>query len=461
MVASGALLTFRLDNPLLWADEIFTSNYIRNEYKYLLDISRPDERHPPGHYIVLKAWTQIFGSERISLRSLSVVWAIICLPLIYGIVRLRFDRRTAIVAALLLALFPGFIHYARESRMYAQIFALLLLASFFYMYLFSRFNQISAIIRAIVTILYAIFLASTFYTHYISSIFFVCFFLSSTLIYLIDRNIQWFTHSILGLGLATMLVAPQIFHMIGFVAPSNDEWIPYSDLMVFYSTVSGAYDIPRYSKPVLYLAYVFGLFILWSNDRPFFVFLFSFMVIGPVVLALLGAVRPLLLVRTVQPFTLLSPILIALILTRSQRPWVGAAVIIFAILSYAATFSRDFPKERESLFSETARAELNAMSMSGANVFFIEHLAREFELVEVDYTRFVPIGFDDFEEGSARFEASLEACAVDEVCMGTYIILEDDPLFEKRAGQLWSNFVLSLGPTDQETHEGYTIYAFR
>jgi len=47
MVCSALLLTFRLGNPILWIDEVFTTNYIRHGYDFLLDFARPDERHPP------------------------------------------------------------------------------------------------------------------------------------------------------------------------------------------------------------------------------------------------------------------------------------------------------------------------------------------------------------------------------------------------------------------------------
>ena len=47
IVCSALLLTFRLGNPILWIDEVFTTNYIRHGYDFLLDFARPDERHPP------------------------------------------------------------------------------------------------------------------------------------------------------------------------------------------------------------------------------------------------------------------------------------------------------------------------------------------------------------------------------------------------------------------------------
>ena len=125
------LLTFRLDHPELWGDELFTASYIRNDYGYLLSLDRADERHPPGHYVLLKAWTSAFGDDRAGLRSLSVLSALLCLPLLHALVRERLDARTALLATLLLALFPGFLHYGREARMYAPLFACLLAASFF------------------------------------------------------------------------------------------------------------------------------------------------------------------------------------------------------------------------------------------------------------------------------------------------------------------------------------------
>ena len=268
MVCSALLLTFRLGNPILWIDEVFTTNYIRHGYDFLLDFARPDERHPPGHYLTLKAWSELFGADRVGIRTMSVAWAVLCLPLLYGIVRMRFDRRMALIAIAYLAVFPGFVYYGREARMYAQLFGLLMLASFLFLVLFNRFQTLGTGKRILLTLCFAVVLAGTFYTHYISFIFYACFSIAGVALAVLRKDVPWLLYAISGIALATLLAVPQIFHMLKFVAPATDEWIPYSDLGVFYATLLGTYDAPTLAKPLLYIVYLIG-FVFWRHYNIF------------------------------------------------------------------------------------------------------------------------------------------------------------------------------------------------
>lgn len=460
VAASASFLVFRLDNPILWIDEIFTTNYIRNGYDFLLDVGRPDERHPPGHYVLLKAWTVLFGADRVGVRSLSVAWALICLPLVYFIVQLRLDRRTALITAAFLAVFPGFVHYAREARMYAQVFGLLLLASFFFLYLFSRFQTLAQVKRILLTIAFALALAGTFFTHYISGVYYVCFFAAAMAMALFRRDFGWLAYALAGLTLATLIIIPQLLHMLEFVVPSDDEWIPATDLIIFYSMVSGAYDAPMLTKPILYLVYLAGLILLWRNDKDLFLFVGSFLILGPFLLAIIGTVRPVLLVRTLQPFTLLAPLLLALVVTRLPWPRVGVALGLFAVVVNVSTVSRDFPVKRAYLFAEQAAPMLSAVKAPPDAIFYMEHLQPELDLVRIDHTSFVQISFDSMEQDSAAIRAHLNSCVQTRECGRTLVVLEREPLFEREVGARWNAFARSLSPSETVSIEDHIIYVY-
>lgn len=461
MVTSSALLLFRLENPILWADEIFTTNYTRNGYDFLVDFARLDERHPPGHYVVLKAWTELFGAERIGVRSLSVAWAILCLPLVYGIVRIRLDRGTALVTTLFLVVFPGFVHYAREARMYAQIFGLLLAASFFFLYLFSRFHTLGKIKRILLTIAFALALTGTFYTHYISGVYFACFFVAALALAFHRRDFDWLIYAFVGVAIAALMALPQFLHMLEFVSPAEDEWIPATDLMVFYSMVSGAYDAPTVTKPFLYIVYLVGLILLWRVDRELFLFVGVFLILGPVLLALIGIVRPVLLVRTLQPFTLLAPLLVALVVTRLPWRWIGILAGLYVAGVNLVTLSRDFPADRAHLFSERAAPMLTAVEVPPDAVFFMEHLRPQLNLMRIDGIGFVKIGFDSFEKDSALIRRHFDKCSQTQACGRTLIILEEKPRFETEAGALWHAFAQSIGQPEEMRVEDHIIYVMQ
>jgi len=68
----------------------------------------------PWLYTALQTYTvDIFGATLTGLRAVSVIFGTLTIPAVYFWARTLFDRRTAWVAALLLATFPPHIHFSR------------------------------------------------------------------------------------------------------------------------------------------------------------------------------------------------------------------------------------------------------------------------------------------------------------------------------------------------------------
>ncbi len=80
------------------------------------------------YYVVVYAWTRIFGTGVVALRSLSVVAAGTAIAPFHAIVR-RLGRPTAFAADTLLATSPFFLAHAREARAYSVALTLVVLAS--------------------------------------------------------------------------------------------------------------------------------------------------------------------------------------------------------------------------------------------------------------------------------------------------------------------------------------------
>jgi mannosyltransferase len=123
MLLAVALRFFRIGYQSLWADE---GNTAAMGGRSLAEISAraAADIHPPGYYWLLSLWTRIFGDSEFALRSLSAVWGILTVWLVYQIVSRLFDRRTALLAAFFAAINPFLIYYSQEARMYAQLAAL-------------------------------------------------------------------------------------------------------------------------------------------------------------------------------------------------------------------------------------------------------------------------------------------------------------------------------------------------
>jgi hypothetical protein len=123
LLLAAALRLFRIGNQSLWADE---GNSVALAARSLREISAAAaaDIHPPLYYWLLSLWTRIFGTSEIAVRSLSAVWGVVLVWLVYQIGSRLFDKRTGTVAALLAAVNPFLIYYSQEARMYAQLAAL-------------------------------------------------------------------------------------------------------------------------------------------------------------------------------------------------------------------------------------------------------------------------------------------------------------------------------------------------
>ena len=164
LVALGVLFrVVNLSQPVYWVDEVATSmrvsGYTQAEVKAqvatgepltVLDLQkfqtiRPDRpmrdllrvlsqspEHAPLYFILARFWAELFGGSVAAMRSLSVVFSLLALPVMYALGRDLFASeligRNAIA---LLAISPFFVAYAQEARPYSLWVLLLLLTHLF------------------------------------------------------------------------------------------------------------------------------------------------------------------------------------------------------------------------------------------------------------------------------------------------------------------------------------------
>jgi len=86
--------------------------------------------HPPGYYVLLKAWMGLFGSGEVAVRLLSALAGIAFVGLVYLVGKHLFDFSTALIAALLVAANPLLIWLSQEVRMYMPVATLSLAAMY-------------------------------------------------------------------------------------------------------------------------------------------------------------------------------------------------------------------------------------------------------------------------------------------------------------------------------------------
>lgn len=106
----------------LWLDEAIGALVVRDMSlgQMFTDFFVVDN-HPPLYYLLLKFWTQMFGSSEVSLRFPSILFGVATIYLVYLMaVNFLKGRKLGILAALLLATSQFHIYYSQEARMYSM-----------------------------------------------------------------------------------------------------------------------------------------------------------------------------------------------------------------------------------------------------------------------------------------------------------------------------------------------------
>jgi len=84
---------------------------------------------PPLYYLLLYAWTLIFGASDISLRLFSTVCSLACLPFVAAIARRTGGKAAVLAGCVLFALSPLAIFYSAEGRMYTLLWLCVLVTT--------------------------------------------------------------------------------------------------------------------------------------------------------------------------------------------------------------------------------------------------------------------------------------------------------------------------------------------
>ena len=85
MVLAAVLRCWQLDEREVTSTEAFSWRVATFPLDELLrSVAR--DTHPPGHFLLLKAWMSVFGDSPFAIRSLSAACGVLCVPLMYLLV---------------------------------------------------------------------------------------------------------------------------------------------------------------------------------------------------------------------------------------------------------------------------------------------------------------------------------------------------------------------------------------
>jgi len=129
----GVLRLWDLSAKSFWIDELISlcsADAIQNVKTFFTPSC--GNAHPPLYFLLLKAWAA-FGQGEFYLRLLPVVFGIAVIPSVFLLGNELLGRRTATIAAFLVAVSPFHLLYDRELRMYSLLTFLTVLSLCFFL----------------------------------------------------------------------------------------------------------------------------------------------------------------------------------------------------------------------------------------------------------------------------------------------------------------------------------------
>jgi len=124
-VAIGIVTRF-VTRSSLWLDEALSVNLASLPLGELSEALKHDG-HPPFYYVLLHGWIKLFGSGDVAVRSLSGLFGLATLPLVWILARRKGGPTLGWVAVAVVAVSPFAVRYSNETRMYSLVILLVVI----------------------------------------------------------------------------------------------------------------------------------------------------------------------------------------------------------------------------------------------------------------------------------------------------------------------------------------------
>jgi len=129
LLLAAGLRIYHLDYKSLSIDETIGAYYAREPVARIF-IMTINDVHPPLFYLVHHAWIQIFGEAESALRSISILFALASLLVLYKVTQRLFSSSAALFAVLLLSISPWHIWVSQNARSNSMLIFLALLSTY-------------------------------------------------------------------------------------------------------------------------------------------------------------------------------------------------------------------------------------------------------------------------------------------------------------------------------------------
>jgi uncharacterized membrane protein len=221
------MLNFFLNNtPLfywiqsVWRDEAFSVWIANGSLKDVITRTSGDF-NPPLYYALLNIWMKLFGNSEIAARSLSVLFFLLFLVVVYKFSFVLFkDRHHSIFTTTFAALTPMLLYFAFELRMYSAFYFWVTLSTYF---LYTK-NRLGYVLSA----------AAGMYTQP-----FMAFVLVSHGLYLLTT--RQLKTAVINFSLVGLLFLPWVPTLLDQFRHSGPMWMYPVDLTLFFSVLGNVF----------------------------------------------------------------------------------------------------------------------------------------------------------------------------------------------------------------------------
>lgn len=214
-----------------WYDEAFTGIIVGESWGKMFQLLKADV-HPPLYYIFLKIWSYIAGANTIGLRSFSLIVNIINVWCILIFLKKHFsEKELPYIITFLIAINPSFLLYATEARMYA------LLSLFYFLAFYFFWQAIQSQNKYYPWVLFTIFYTLSLYTHYISFIGIVPFFI---FVFMTKNRLSNAIKLFISFSISLLCYIPWFPILFQQMSANNNGllWLPFPDFSAFIKTFS-------------------------------------------------------------------------------------------------------------------------------------------------------------------------------------------------------------------------------
>ena len=250
ILCSGLFLRFwGITSESYWLDEAVSVKQAQMNYGTTLEMVK-DDVHLPLYFILLNFWIKLFGISELGSRSLSLIFGVFSIFMIYLLAKKMFSLKVALIASALMSVSPIMIYYSQESRPYS-LFVLLTLISFYFFACFVEKNEDKYLLA------YLFFSLLLIYTHLFS--FLVIIVQNVYLLYIsrfkLKKLMKWFYCQFT----LFLLFTPWIPIIISQIKQTLfTEWIPKPTISIVLKTFV---DFFGNTLNLLILIFVFAMFV--------------------------------------------------------------------------------------------------------------------------------------------------------------------------------------------------------